>query len=196
MPYSPLKSSSKNNPFQRSFGFTLIEMVIGIVVFSIAMVMMVSVILPRGEKSIDPIYQVRATKLATTLLNEISGKAFDHNSNLSQGRFRCDEEGDDGNVVNACTDANALGPETGETAITFNDVDDYHLFQNSANVLETTNSYNNLYNGYSFIVNVIYDDDYDGMSDNNIDKKAKLITVTVTMPNNETLDFSTYRSNY
>jgi len=178
-------------------GFTLIEMIIGIVVFSIAMVMIVSVILPRGEKSVDPIYQVRAAKLATTLLNEISSKAFDHNSNLSQGQFRCGEEVDtSGNKIAPCTEANALGPEIGETPISFNDVDDYHLFQNSANVLDTTNSYNNLYNDYSFIVNVIYDDDYNGVSDTNTSFNAKLITVTVTMPNNETLDFATYRSNY
>jgi len=191
----PCKSIKKNS-FQQHQGFTLIEMIIGIVVFSIAMVMVVSVILPRGEKSVDPIYQVRAAKLATTLLNEISSKAFDHNSNLSQGRFRCNENDDDGNVVNVCTDANALGPEIGETAITFNDVDDYHLFQNSESVLDTTTSYSDLYNGYSFIVNVIYDDNYDGVSDPNTNFSAKLITVTVTMPNNETLNFATYRSNY
>lgn len=190
------KTSHKVVSLPKENGFTLIEMIIGIVVFSIAMVMIVSVILPRGEKSVDPIYQVRAAKLATTLLNEISSKAFDHNSNLSQGRFRCNENDDDGNVVNVCTDANALGPEIGETAITFNDVDDYHLFQNSESVLDTTTSYSDLYNGYSFIVNVIYDDNYDGVSDPNTNFSAKLITVTVTMPNNETLSFSTYRSNY
>jgi len=175
-------------------GFTLIEMVIGIIVFSIAMVMMVSVIVPRAERSVDPIYQVRATKLATTLLNEISSKAFDHNSNLSQGIFRCDEDNGDVSVDNACSDASLLGAEAGESPINYNDVDDYNNFQSSETPLDGIVSYSTLYNGYSYNINVIYDGNYDGVSDTNT--KAKLITVTVTMPNDETLDFATYRSNY
>ena len=51
-----------------------------------------------------------------------------------------------------------------------------------------------IYSGYSYNVNVIYDGNYDGVSDRLTN--AKLITVTVTMPNDETLDFATYRSNY
>lgn len=167
-------------------GFTLIEMVVGIVAFSIAMTMITSLILPRSEQSVDPIYQLRATKLAGSLINEIQGKAFDEQSNLSQGLFRCGENS------NPCSAT--LGPDSGETRDLFNDVDDYHQFQITGNLLDNNQTYNELYGGYSLNVSVIYDGNYDGASDNVT--KAKLITVTVTMPNNEALSFATYRSNY
>jgi MSHA pilin protein MshD len=172
------------NPMNKQQGFTLIEMIIGIVVFAVAMTMITSVILPRAEQSVDPIYQVRAAKLASSLLNEIQGKAFDENSNLSQGLLRCDENSNPCSVI--------LGPEVGENRASFNDVDDYHQFTGSP--LDNNQSYDDLYSGYSFVVNVIYDGNYDGTSDSSTN--AKLITVSVTMPNSESLNFATYRSNY
>lgn len=176
-------------------GFTLIEMIIGIVVFAVAMTMITSVILPRSQQSVDPIYQIRAAKLAQSLLNEIDSKAFDNNSNLSQGFLRCDETLV-GIVVVPCTVASQFGQSASENESPdfFNDVDDYHQFQFTESPLDNAQSYNELYGGYSFAVNVIYDGNYDGISDSLTN--AKLITVTVTMPNNESLDFATYRSNY
>jgi MSHA pilin protein MshD len=174
-------------------GFTLIEMIIGIVVFAVAMTMITSVILPRGQQSVDPIYQVRAAKLASSLLNEIQGKAFDENSNLSQGLLRCDEVLV-GITTVPCTLASNFGQSLseGETPGFFDDVDDYHQFTGSP--LDNNQSYDDLYSGYSFVVNVIYDGNYDGTSDSLTN--AKLITVSVTMPNSESLNFATYRSNY
>lgn len=184
------------NFWKKQQGFTLIEMVIGIVVFSIAMTMITSLILPRAEQSVDPIFQVRAAKLADTLLNEIRGKAYDNNSNGSQTLLRCDEEDENDDVVNSCTSAVNFGQSAveNEDSEFFNDVDDYHLFDNSNSPLDSSETYDDIYSGYSYVVNVIYDGDYDGVSDTNT--SAKLITVTVTMPNGESLDFATYRSNY
>jgi len=172
-------------------GFTLIEMIIGIVVFSIALTMITSLILPRAEQSVDPIFQVRAAKLADSLLNEIRGNAYDNNSNDSQTLLRCGESG-----ALACTLASNFGVNTGEgeTAAEFNDVDDYHQFDSLNSPLGINETYDDIYSGYSYVVNIIYDGNYDGVSD--IDTSAKLITVTVTMPNGESLDFATYRSNY
>lgn len=181
------------NSANKQQGFTLIEMVIGIVVFSIAMVMITSLILPRAEQSVDPIFQVRAAKLADTLLNEIRGKAYDNNSNLSQGTFRCSEDNGNPDIQNDCTDEANFGDE-GEAPEFFNDVDDYDGFTVSQKPLDGSESYEDIYSGYSYVVNVIYDGNYDGVSDSLTN--AKLITVTVTTPNGESLDFATYRSNY
>jgi len=175
------------NQLKHNRGFTLIEMIIGIVVFAIAMTMMTSLILPRAKQSIDPIYQVRAAKLANSLLDEIKGKEFDENSNTSLGLGRCDESS------NPCS--TTLGADGTETRDSFNDVDDYHGLEVDGLLLNhTTQSYQDLYKNYALTVNVIYDGDYDGVADSS--RKAKLITITVTMPNQETVSFATYRSNY
>jgi len=178
MRYSPLNSNR---------GFTLIEMIIGIVVFAVAMTMMTSLILPRAEQSVDPIYQVRAAKLASSLLDEIKGKAFDENSNTSLGLGRCDENS------NPCS--TTLGADGAETRDSFNDVDDYDGLEIDGLLLNhTSQSYQDLYKNYELAVSVIYDGDYNGVADSS--RKAKLITITVTMPNQETVSFATYRSNY
>lgn len=175
----------RSNASQR--GFTLIELVIGIVVFSIAMTMVFSVIIPRSQDSVDPIYQVRAAKLASALLDEISGKAFDENSNTSLGLRRCDENS------NPCS--TTLGADGAETRDSFNDVDDYHGIEIDGLLLNhATQSYQDLYKNYELAVSVIYDGDYNGVADSS--RKAKLITITVTMPNQESVSFATYRSNY
>ncbi|MFT6209390.1 MAG: MSHA pilin protein MshD, partial [Colwellia sp.] len=73
-------------------GFTLIELVVGIVVFSIALMLFTSLIVPQAVRSVDPIFQVRATELAQSLINEIVSKPFDENSNRTGGTARCNED--------------------------------------------------------------------------------------------------------
>ena len=53
----------------------------------------------------------------------------------------------------------------------------------------------NLYQGFRATVSVFYDADLNGINDNAVGL-AKLITVSVTTPNNEDIVFSTYRYNY
>ena len=55
----------------KASGFTLIELVIGIVVFSIALVLFTSLMVPQAIRSVDPIFQVRASELGQSLMNEI-----------------------------------------------------------------------------------------------------------------------------
>lgn len=171
-------------------GFTLIELVIGIVVFSIAMTMVFSVIIPRSQDSIDPIYQVRAAKLASALMSEISSKAYDENSNPSLGLGPC------GGASNPDNCSSTLGPEEGASQRNlFDDVDDYHGFSIDGLLLNDNSAkYADLYANFKLNVAVIYDGNYDGASDSSTN--AKLITVTVTMPNNESVSFASYRGNY
>ena len=144
-----LRLSNRLKPHK---GFTLIELVIGMLVFAIAMTFFISLIVPQATRSIDPIFQVRATELGQSLLNEISGKSFDENSSRNTSQ-RCGDVS-----APTCTLPSALGPD-GEARGAYNDVD---------------------LNG----------------RDDGVVGVAKLITVTITTPNNEDLVFSTYRYNY
>lgn len=175
-------------------GFTLIELVIGMLVFAIAMTFFVGMIVPQATRSIDPIFQVRATELGQSLLNEISSKSFDEQSSRNNGE-RCGEAS-----TPACTAPGALGPDS-ENRGAYDDVDDFNgLDERDGNILSATGSTigingRNLYQGFRATVFVYYDGDLNGANDNAIGV-AKLITVTITTPNKENIVFSTYRYNF
>ncbi|MEP4891248.1 MAG: type II secretion system protein [Aliiglaciecola sp.] len=191
-------------------GFTLIELIIGIVVFAIALTFITSLIFPQAGKSVDPIMQVRATELANTFIREISAMGYDENSGNS---IRCNDDlNNDGDLDDAgessCTPIGSFGPDDSEfrnnTNSNFDDVDDYHGLQQGAGYTDAVirNSLGeillvdgqNLYAGFSISVSVTYDGNMDGVTDT--DQSAKLILVNVTTPGGETIAFSAYRSNY
>ena len=171
-------------------GFTLIETIIGIVVLSIAFSILTTLIYPLANQSAEQVHQIKAAELGQSMVNEILGKAFDQNSDMSGGLVRC---GDTGAL--ACTSSSNLGPEAGETRINFNDVDDYHGLNVLADSLGNSVSFGEAYLGYSLNVQVIADSNYDGLSDAN-SSVAKLITVTVTTPQEFNFVFSVYRVNF
>ena len=189
LPHSP----SYNN------GFTLIELVIGIVAFSISLSIITSLLLPQAQRSVEPILQVRATELAQSLLNEISAKSFDQNSDRDSGLTRCNEDlNNDGDVVDdpdekACTAEENFGNEEDDNREDYNDVDDYHNINVSDG--EIVNSLGeafivngkNLYQGFSANISVTYTD---------VNQSGKLITVTVITPTGQSLSFATIRSNF
>jgi MSHA pilin protein MshD len=186
-------------------GFTLIEMVVGIIVFAVALTLITSLLLPQSARSIDPIYQARATELGQSLLNEIGAKSFDENSDRSGGSMRCGEDMDGDGTIDTCTAPAALGLDGGEDCNnrdSFDDVDDYFCISNisAVTVLNTPDrpmhaSIQPLYQDFLVSVEGFYDGDMDGNNDGSI-SSLKLIRVRITTPNGETLDFASYRGNY
>lgn len=175
-------------------GFTLIETIIGIVVLSIAFSILTALIYPLAEQSAEQVHQVRASELGQSMLNEILAKAFDENSDKSGGRVRC---GETNLPILGPACSTALGPEQNETRVNFDDVDDYHLLNTIETALGSSDSLATIYVGFKVEVRVINDSNYDGInnaSDNNF--TAKLITITVTTPQNFNFVFSAYRANY
>ena len=69
-------------------GFTLIEQVIGIVVFSIALGLFISLLVPQVVRSVELVYQVRASVLGQSLISEISGKCYGESSDRTGGAIR------------------------------------------------------------------------------------------------------------
>lgn len=173
-------------------GFTLIELVIGIIVFSIALTLFTSLIVPQAIRSVDPIFQVRAAELGQSMINEIASKSFDEKSDRNGNGILCDA---------ACIGTINLGPDAGENRTTYDDVDDYHNLNVAGddikNALDQSTILNgtNLYAGFSLNVTVVYDANMDGEADIVVGN-TKLITATVTTPNDEGIVFSTFRSNY
>jgi MSHA pilin protein MshD len=174
-------------------GFTLIEIIVGIVVLSIAFSIFTSLIYPLANQSAKQVHQIKAAELGQSMINEIIAKAFDENSDKSGGVYRCGESGE-----TACS--STMGPEGSEAEESekreqFDDVDDYNNLLIIKNSLG--DSLNDIYVGYQINVKVINDSDYDGDhddADNNF--TAKLITVTVTTPQGVDFVFAVYRVNF
>ena len=168
-------------------GFTLIELIVGIVVLSISFSLLISLILPLSEKSAEQLHQVRASELGQSMMNEILARAFDENSDRAGGLVRCGEDG----VV--CTSKDNLGADAGEIERSlYNDVDDYidFDFSNAKNALGESD----LYPGFNVTVAVVYSDF--SSNDSNAIELAKRITITVTTPQDFDFVFSFYKANF
>lgn len=102
---------------RKQAGFSLFELVLGIVLLSIVMVGAVAMLINLAPKTVDPAMEVRAAQLAQRLLNDISLQKYDHtNSYLACGSTNAEP----------CTLSENYGPDTDELALAdFNDVDDY-----------------------------------------------------------------------
>ena len=186
-------------------GLTLVEMIIAIIILSIALVG-ISVSLSSGlGRSGNTIEEARAVALAQSYLDEIFGKRFDDASN-PRGIPPCRTN---------CTDEVDFGVEAPEDErIEFDDVDDYHGLDEGwgqATPLQDAEGATRIgYDNFRVHVTVRYMDtgvggveeelgfDFDtDDTDMNNDQDAKLITVTVSHPTNEDgWKFSVYKTNF
>lgn len=107
-----------------SNGFTLIESIMAMILIGFAMVTLISFLYPQVERSASPHYQMRAAHLQQSIMSRIVARAFDEKSDMQGGQYRCGENDLQGQST-TCTLPASLGKESGESADTFNDVDDY-----------------------------------------------------------------------
>lgn len=179
-------------------GFTLIELVIGMTVMVVAIGFMMAAMLPREKQSADQIHLIRAAELGQSLMNEITSKAFDENTDRAGGLVRCNETGGI-----ACTAYDELQAEAGETRANFDDVDDFNGLTNLNDALGGDIAAQ--YNGFNVNIDVAYDnnfdgtfdvgsDDYSGNSITNVNL-AKRITIRVTTPLGTPIVFANYKAN-
>lgn len=192
--------NSMNN---KQRGFTLIEIVVGIVVLAVAMTIVTGVFLPQANKMTGPMYQIKATALGKSIMNQVLIRYYDEN-NLVLGSF---------SPCLNCTSAANLGTDGSENRNNpsgFNDVDDYNVYcdvndDSSANTdydpqlarQQLTNNVDNSYNGYGIRICVsLAADKFVPNSPANTNDVAKRVSLTVFMPNNEEISFASFKGNY
>jgi len=186
-------SKFSNSPLNTKKGFTLIEIIIGIVILSIALSIVTTLIAPAEKKSADQILQVKAAELGQSLLNDITSRAFDENSDMAGGRIRCGEPNDGSNDCTAIgTNTDVFGPDAGEgDRSLFDDVDDFHGYSQRINA--NNEPLHSGYDNFKIDIKVEYDGDSLGLPDNS---NAKRITVTVTTPLGTAIKFATHKANF
>lgn len=162
-------------------GFTLMELVVGMLVMGIAMTMMTSMLFPQADRAARTLHRVRSAELGHSMLNEIWGKRYDQNTNANGGVPACD-----GPLGLPCTAQADFGADAGEKRNDFNDVDDYHGLTHAAFMLNSGQTYADVYPNYRLQVIV----DLGALAN------TKLITVNVTTPDGEVITYQALRSNY
>ncbi|ABZ78383.1 methylation site containing protein [Shewanella halifaxensis HAW-EB4] len=180
---------------QTQKAFTLIELVVGMVVISIAFVLLSTMLFPQAERAADTLHRVRTAELAHSILNEIWGKRYDQNTNANGGVPACGAPENLALGLPAglpCTSPSKLGPDTvagvTENRNNYNDVDDYNGLNINSLMLDSSETYAQRYVNYGLNVEVTY---------NNLPSlNTKLITINVTTPNGEVMTFNAIRSNY
>lgn len=173
--------NSKPNGCRIARGFTLVEIIIALAVFAVALTAIVVAFNPSVTGASNPVLQVRAAELGQAYLEEILGKRFDENTPTG-AQTRCGD-----GVAPACSAA--LGAE-GETRANYDDVDDYNgLSETPTDPLGVTKD---RYSGFTVNVSVSYDGASLGL--NNSD--AKRIDVSVQRAGSPTYNFSVYKTNF
>lgn len=174
-------------------GFTLVELIIGLVVLGLAVVMLAMLFFPQAQRSAEPILQTRAAGLGQALMLEIMSKSFDQHSDRTGGLLRCGETD-----APTCTEPTALGPDSGETRALFNDVDDYHGLNSIDAPLSDAlgQAIGHRYPNFNYAIDVCYYDVAIKECSPDDITPYKLITITITTPLGQDIGFSAVRGNY
>jgi MSHA pilin protein MshD len=197
------RAASKDTP--KHAGFTLVELIVGVVVLGIALLMISSILGPMYIRSSEPWHQVRAAELGHSLMNEIMARSFDENSSRGSNLLRCGEDGEDDTVTSDdaadCIAVIPACPALGVSSATeeasrdlYDDVDDFHCFRGDgaavSNILNQ--SLADSYRNYQVEVFV----SYAGVDVGLPNQSAKRVDISVTLPSGDSIAFSSYKGNW
>lgn len=171
-------------------GFTLVELVVGIVVLAISMMIMNTMLISQSKDALEPLYRLRASQLGQSVMQTILSRAYDEKSDHNGGLYRCGEVWLPSNATQACSPA--LGIDAGEVDgehENFNDVDDFITtgFISAVDYGDVLGD--NLVAQYTnYAVNIEV-----GIVSADISKK---IAVIIKTPSGEEIRFSALKGNY
>lgn len=169
---------------RRSGGFTLIEMVVGMVVLAIALVLMATLLFPLAERSAQGVQRAKAAQLGQAVLAELAGRRLDVATPLGGGAV---------SALTCCADDAAVcGPAADDP----NDPGSWELldrfdgFNGSADRLLG----GDLYSGFQ--VEIAVRCQAASALGSTWPGGAKLAEVTVTSPAGERIEFAQLRGNF
>ncbi len=114
---------------RRTSGFTLVELVIGMVALGIACTSVLGILASQTAAYRDPIYRQTGIQIAKKVRQELRTVRFDEKSDPSGGLWRCGEE-IDGIGLGDCSQTSKFGRDGSETAYIY-DLDDFDDFKSS-----------------------------------------------------------------
>ncbi|TKB51214.1 type II secretion system protein [Ferrimonas sediminicola] len=155
-------------------GFTLLELVVGMVVLAIALVMLATLVFPQAERAAHSLYQVRAAQLGQAVMGELMGRRFDQATPSGGG---------------AVTSLNCSKVTAGDEPTRWSFVEDYNGYRGNAAALLGSSAYDR----FQLEVDVsctaaVGSTDWPG--------GAKIITITAVAPDGSRYPFQLVRGNY
>ncbi|MDF0751286.1 type II secretion system GspH family protein [Marinobacter sp. 71-i] len=157
-------------------GATLVELVMTIVIISVAIAGVVGAFALITGRSADPLNQTRAVELAQLYMDEIISKKYDDAT----------RQGGTPKYSGNCD----IKVESGETRASYDDVDDYHNTVNEPP--ESAESALSGYSGFAVNITVACAGDEVGLPVS----EAKRIDLAITAPGGQAFSFSAYRANF
>lgn len=169
-------------------GFTLVELVVTMVLISIAVLGITQALAFALSHQSDGLWQAKSVALAESYIEAIMARRYDETTPVG-GVPPCSPS------TTACTAPASLGSD-GETRDQFDDVDDYHGVDDQP-PLDADGNPRTEYSAYRVQVGVTYADagqiaQY-GLDDAT---DAKVVVVDVTAPGGDTMSFPVVRGNY
>ena len=95
------------------YGFTLVEIIVGIVVLSIALMGGLSLLISQVDTFKDPLIREKSAQISKRIIHEIQIRSFDEKSDIGGGLFRCGETVS-GVSLGECTPLQDYGPDSSE----------------------------------------------------------------------------------
>ncbi|GLS92239.1 MSHA biogenesis protein MshD [Psychromonas marina] len=185
-------------------GFTLVELVVGIVVLAVAMMIMNTMLISQSKDALEPLYRLRASQLGQSIMQNMLSRSYDENSDHNGGLYRCGEGWPIEVVDSACsTTLGRDGSETLKKHQDFNDVDDFITYLGDNGriaVFIPAVAYGDVlgnllpdqYTNYSVKIEVVKISTDVGV----VDDRAKKLVVIIKTPSNEEIRFSALKGNY
>ncbi|SNC76722.1 MSHA pilin protein MshD [Marinobacter sp. es.048] len=161
-------------------GATLVELVMTIVIISVAIAGVVGAFSLIAGRGADPLNQTRAVALAQLYMDEILAQRFAEASPNGGGA-----------VSSAGADCGSAGPEGAESRATFDDVDDYDNLQDSPPENGEAQQLT-AYSGFEVAITVSCAGGDVGLGGS----EAKRIDIIITDPSRQDYVFSAYRGNF
>lgn len=153
---------------RKQWGISLIELIVFIVVISVSLVGILAVFNQSILNSVDPLMKVTAIELAQAKLDTILARKYDANSPTG-GVPAC------GSAEFGAVPCAGIVPD-----VAYDDVGDYNGEVDSSNV------------NYTLTITV----EHAGTDLGLVNDQARKITVTVAMPNSESLTLAAYKVNF
>ena len=191
-------------------GFTLIEIIIGIVVLSIALTGGLSLLISQVDAYRDPLIKEKSVQIAKRVVHEIQIRAYDEKSDIGGGIFRCSETVGGISLGDCSAEAKYGTDDPGELMLdTLDDVDDFDTaklcpklsgsYSCSDNYLPvvyffsdaaaTQKKYNDYYAGFLVKIEVV------PAKISGDEDSAKKITVTVRQSDGLEIEYSFIKAN-
>ena len=163
-------------------GATLVELVMTIVIISIAIAGVVGAFSLIAGRSADPLNQTRAVALSQLYMDEILTKRFSDDAPVGGGEVSASQ-----------ADCATPGPE-GETRANYDDVDDYQQLSAVPDKPPRDGEGNDFadYRDFEVTVTVACDGSGVGLDSH----QAKRVDITITDPSGALYRFSAYRGNF